>query len=87
MHLLVVELGDVLQRLFDPWIEVLLSHVGQHVRLHDADIDATQIQDVGDILERAFSDDREHPQRLAIVQHRRQVGGDPHIGSVPRHPR
>ena len=68
--------------LVDPWIEALLFHVGQHVRLHDADIDAAQVHDVGDVPQRAFAEDREHAQGLTVIQHRRKVGGDPHIGPV-----
>ena len=82
MHLLIVEFGDVLDQAVDTRQQLLPLRIGQHVGLDDADIDAAQHQDIGDVLQRALADDRQHPQRVAIVQHCGQVGGDAGIGAV-----
>src|SRR5690606_10650909 len=56
--------------------------VGEDVRLNDPDIDPTQEEDVGDVLKRPLPDDREDAKPIAVIQYRREIGGDPNVRSV-----
>ena len=50
--LLVVKLGDVLNGLINAGMELSAPGIGEHIGLDDTDIDASQKQDVGDVLQR-----------------------------------
>jgi len=82
VHLLVEQLGDVDDLVVDRTDLVGALEVGQQVRLRDAEIDALEETHVLDVLPTALADDRQDAEVVAIVEHRREIVGDRHIGGV-----
>src|SRR6185312_1194531 len=80
VDLLIIELGDVANALHQAGEHVVLLRVGQSVRLHKADIDASEVEDIGEILQRSLAVDRQYPERAVVKDG--QVGGGPRIGSA-----
>ena len=74
---LVVEPRDVSQRHLDAWHHPLLFRVFEHVALHDGHVDAAQVFEIGQILQRSFADDRHDAPRRAIIDQIGEVFGDP----------
>src|SRR6266446_8092614 len=80
MKFLVIQLGNIGQRRFEPGEQTLFLGVGEHVRLDDRDIDAavhhpgvrtangTRLADhVGDVLQRRLADKRHQPAGRASI--------------------
>ena len=84
VHLLVEQLGDVDELLVDAAGEVLALKIGKGVLAYNSGIHAPQQQDVRDRLSRSAAEHRQHPEALAIVQHRTEIGADLGIGAAER---
>ena len=61
MDLLIVQLGDVLQEIFNAREWSLLLQRCQHIRLDNANIDTAGKQEIDDILFCAFAGHRQDP--------------------------
>ena len=78
MELLVVELGDIGDPVFDAGEEVLLPCIIENVRLQDRHVDAAQQLEVGEVLQRSFADDRQYPPRRPVVDDIGEILGNAH---------
>ena len=77
----VVKAGDVANPIADAAMDATILDIGEHVGLDDREVDALEIEQVGDVLDRPVAGDRQDAHaRRRVVEHR-HVGGDPQIGA------
>src|ERR1700733_4727842 len=79
VDLLVVQLGDVADFLREVGEHSMLLRVGQRISLDEAYVHAPEVKDVGEILQGALPQYRQHAER-AVVQNR-QVRTGPGVGA------
>jgi len=79
MELFIVQPGDIADRGLDAGVVPLC--VIKDVRLQEGDFDAEQKLEVGDVLERPRSDDRQDPPRRSVIDQLGEIFGDPGDGT------
>jgi hypothetical protein len=79
VDLLIVQLGDVLEKVLDAWEGWITLQRSEHVRLDDPDIDPSCKDDIGDVLKAALADHGKNPQ---VVPY--SIETDSKIGSLPK---
>ncbi len=82
VHLFIEQLGDVDDLVVDRADLVGLLEIRQQVRLRDAEIDTLEEPHVLDVLPAALADHRQDAEFVAVVEHRRHVVRDRHVGGV-----
>ncbi len=81
MNFFIIKLGNERYTVADVWVAAGFANVLKNIGLHDADIDAPQIENVGDILHRTLADDGKNAEFVAAVENRRHIGGDPGVSA------
>jgi len=79
LDVVVEQLGDVAHAVRDVGNVVFRLHELQRVGDDEPHVDILEQHDVDEVLDRAFAEDRQHPQIFAVVEH---VG---HVGAHHRH--
>ena len=79
MKLLIVELRDVLQVLFDAWKGWIAFDFIEYVGLHNTEIDATSEHDILGILQRPGPSDRQKPQAVLLAGKTKGLSGNKRI--------
>src|SRR6202171_5622337 len=82
MHLFIVKLGHVGELVLDVLRDALLLEIVERIGAHDAEIDTLENQNVGDALDRAAADNRQHAQLVSVVEHRGEVRAELNIGAA-----
>ena len=66
---------DVVHALVDAGDLLDVLEVVENVGIGDGEVDALQIDEVGDVADGAVADDRQHAQIIAVVERLAEVGG------------
>ena len=80
VDVVVEQTGDVPDALGDVGNVVFGLGKLQRVGCDEAHVDVLQAEDVDEILDRALAEDRQHPELVAIVEHRGHVGAHDRLG-------
>src|SRR6516162_643882 len=85
MELFIIELGDISYPAFEAREVILLPGVIENVGLQNGHVDPAQQLEVGNVLQRSFTNDRQDTTRCPVIDDIREILGDAHrdAGGAP----